>query len=125
MQRTMNPAGNSPGNSAGAPAEGEISLVGLWMLLVDNEGQLPTNVSQRVPMMVRAGNDQTFLLCFKNMSNARRFLKQSEIDGPEPRMIVKGNKDVVLQIARDAGVAGVLVDYNPVTQEYGSASALP
>ena len=119
MQRTGNPTGDTAGKSGD-----DISLVGLWMLLVDNEGQLPTTVSRRVPMMARAGNDQTFLLCFKNMSNARRFLKQSEMDGPEPRMIVKGNKDLVLQIARDAGVAGVLIDYDPVTQEYASAAAL-
>ena len=102
----------------------ESALVGLWVLLVENEGQLPTTVSKRVPMMARAGNDQTYLLCFKNMSNARRFLEQSEIGGAEPRMVVKGNKNLVLQIAREAGVVGILIDYDPKTQQYASATEL-
>ena len=113
MQRTTDPTG-----------EDKSVLVGLWVLLVENEGQLPTSTSKRVPMMARTGNDETYLLCFKNMSNARRFLKQSEIDGAEPRMVVKGNKNLVLQIARDAGAIGILIDYNPLTQQYASASEL-
>lgn len=99
-------------------------LVGLWVLLVENEGQLPTAESERVPMMARAGNDQTYLLGFKNMSYARQFMKQSHIEQAEPRMVVKGNKNHFLRIARDAGVVGILVNYDPTTQEYASATEL-
>jgi len=104
--------------------EDKSALVGLWVLLVDNEGQLPNAKAERVPMMARAGNDQTYLLGFKNMSNARSFLKKQSIDAAEPRMVVKGNKNLFLEIARSAGVVGILVDYDPVTQEYSSATEL-
>ena len=43
-------------------------LDGLWVLLVSNEGELAAQDSAgRVPMMCRAGNDQTYLLVFKNV----------------------------------------------------------
>lgn len=101
-------------------------LVGLWVVLVNNEGQLTSvDPNARVPMMARAGNDQTFLLGFKNMNNARKFLQSSAIEAPaEPRMVVKGNHTELLRIARDAGVVGILVDYDPVTQKYATATEL-
>ena len=99
-------------------------LVGLWVLLVDNEGQLPDAGADRVPMMARAGNDQTYLLGFKNMTNARSFMKKSQLEAAEPRMVVKGNKSHFLQIARNAGVVGILVDYDPTTQQYAAATEL-
>lgn len=102
----------------------ESGLVGLWVVLVENEGQLTTaDENARVPMMARTG-DQTFLLGFKNMVNARRFMASSEVEHGEPRMIVKSNQGTVMEIARNAGVVGILVDYDPVTQKYASASAL-
>ena len=93
------------------------SLDGLWVLLVPTE-------EQRIPMMAKAGNDQTYLLGFKNMVNARKFLNDSSIDNADPRMVVKGNKSELLTIARENGVVGVLVDYDPATQEYSSAAEL-
>ncbi|ACY15850.1 hypothetical protein [Haliangium ochraceum] len=108
-------------------ADAEVShIVGLWVLLVNNEGQLTSaDPNARVPMLARAGDDQTYLLGFKNMSNARKFLQSSELgDAAEPRMVVKGNKSEVLRIAREAGVVGILVDYDPVTQQYANATAL-
>lgn len=116
MQRTTTP-----------PDEDKSPLVGLWVLLVQNEGQLNSaDPKGRVPMMARTGNHETYLLGFKNMSNARKFLQQSaiEAEAAEPRMVVKGNKSEVLQIARDAGVVGILVDYDPVTQRYSAATEL-
>lgn len=113
MQRTTKP-----------PDDDRSALVGLWVILVDNAGQLPDAGAERVPMMARAGDDQTYLLGFKNMSTARRFLEQSDISGAEPRMVVKGNKNHFLEIARGAGVVGILVDYDPETQQYGSACEL-
>lgn len=104
--------------------EDKSALVGLWVLLVDNEGQLPNAGADRVPMMARAGNDQTYLLGFKNMTNARKFMKQSQLEAAEPRMVVKGNKSHFLEIARNAGVVGILVDYDPTTQEYAAATEL-
>jgi hypothetical protein len=98
---------------------------GLWVLLVANEGQLTTaDSSGRVPMMARAGNDETYLLGFKNAVKARKFLEDSSIEAAEPRMVVQANKDEYLRIAQAAGVTGILVDYDPNTQEYGSASEL-
>ncbi|MCG8423094.1 MAG: hypothetical protein MJE77_34765 [Proteobacteria bacterium] len=75
-------------------------------------------------MMARTGDDQTYLLAFKNMPSARKFLKQTELDGAEPRMVVKGNKTTILQIARGAGAVGILIDYDPITQRYGAATEL-
>ena len=75
-------------------------------------------------MMARAGNDDTYLLGFKNAHNARKFLKDSSIEDAEPRMVVKGNKVEFLDIARANGAVGVLVDYDPATQQYSGASEL-
>lgn len=94
-------------------------LDGLWVLLVDNAGQLAVS-DERVPMMARAGDDQTYLLGFKNAAKARQFVATQDAVA-EPRMIVRGNKDEILRIARFAGVVGVLVDYDPCTQRYGGA----
>lgn len=102
------------------------NIVGLWVLLVENEGQLTSaDPHARVPMLARAGNDQKYLLGFKNMINAKRFLQSSSLeDAAEPRMVVKSNRSEVLRIARDAGVVGILVDYDPVTQRYAAATEL-
>ena len=96
---------------------------GLWVLLVDNAGALET-ADPRVPVMARAGNDQTYLLVFKNVVKARQFVAVSELDGAEPRMVVRGNRDDIIRIARSAGVVGTLLDYDPSTQQYASSAAL-
>ena len=103
-----------------APAIG-----GLWVLLVQNDGELATQDNDgRVPVMCRAGNDQTYLLVFKNVAKARQFVAASALDGAEPRMIVRGNRDDIVRIAKSAGVVGTLVDYDPSTQQYAAAGAL-
>ena len=88
-------------------------LEGLWVLLVDNE-----------PMMARAGDDQTYVLGFKNVAKARQFMGQASVEGAEPRMVVRGNKDEILTIAKQAGVVGVLVDYDPASGGYAAAAQL-
>ncbi len=99
-------------------------LEGLWVLLVANEGQLPTaDADGRVPMMAKAGDDAAYLLGFKNMVKARQFLTATEVEGAEPRLVVRGNRDEMLRIAQTAGAHGVLVDYDPTTQRYASANA--
>lgn len=101
-------------------------LDGLWLVLVDGQEEQkngPT-VEGRVPMMARAGDEQTYLLGFKNAHRARRFLEMSPVPGAEPRMVVKGNKDELMRVARANGVVGVLVDYDPETQAYSAAGAL-
>ncbi len=110
-------------------AEHQLSLKscldGLWVVLInDGEGTERAKIDGRVPMMARAGNDQTYLLGFKNMAKARQFLSASEIDDAEPRMVVDANKRDFLDTARANGVVGVLVDYDPQTQAYGTASEL-
>ena len=95
------------------------------MLLVQNEGELTTQDSNgRVPVMARAGNDQTYLLVFKDVAKARRFVANQDLDGAEPRMVVRGNRDDIMRIARSAGVVGTLLDYDPATQQYAQATAL-
>ena len=111
-------AGNSP-----APMI-PTSIEGLWVLLVANEGELPkSDPDGRVPMMARAGDDQTYLLAFKNVPKARQFLAACAVVA-EPRMVVRGNKDEMVAIAQSAHVAGVLVDYDPATQAYLAAIEL-
>lgn len=106
------------------------SLDGLWVLLIDeltgdNQAETPEPEQDgRVPIMARAGNEQTYLLGFKNMSNARKFIERSALERAEPRMVVRGNKDHLLEIAQENGAVGVLVDYDPATQQYSSAASL-
>jgi hypothetical protein len=101
------------------------AIEGLWVLLVQNEGELTAeDPAGRVPIMARAGNDQTYLLVFKDVAKARRFVANQELDGAEPRMVVRGNRDDIMRIARSAGVVGTLLDYDPKTQQYAQAAAL-
>jgi hypothetical protein len=101
------------------------NLAGLWVLLVENGGELATqDADGRVPVMARAGNDQTYLLVFKNVVKARQFVAAQELDGAEPRMVVRGNRDDIMRIALSAGVVGTLVDYDPTTQHYAATGAL-
>src|SRR5262245_46551521 len=101
------------------------TLDGLWVLLVSNEGELAAQDSAgRVPVMARAGDDKNYLLVFKNVVKARQFVTSSSLDGAEPRMVVRGNRDDILRIARSAGVVGTLLDYDPGTQQYASTETL-
>ncbi len=100
-------------------------LTNLWVLLVQNDGELTTqDADGRVPMMARAGDDQTYLLVFKNVVKARQFLTAQDVGGAEPRMVVRANHDDIVRIARSAGVVGTLLDYDPRTQKYASTGAL-
>jgi hypothetical protein len=101
------------------------AIEGLWVLLIANEGELTAqDAAGRVPVMCRAGNDQTYLLVFKNVVKARQFVASTSLDGAEPRMVVKGNRDDIVRIAKSAGVVGTLLDYDPSTQQYAAATAL-
>jgi hypothetical protein len=99
------------------------SLDGLWLVLVDGAIAGPT-FEGRVPMMAKAGDDQTYLLGFKNMLKARKFLSESSIENAEPRLVVRGNRGDFLTIARASGAAGVLVDYDLATQEFAAAAEI-
>ncbi len=100
-------------------------LSNLWVLLVQNDGELTTqDADGRVPMLARTGNDQRYLLVFKNVAKARQFLTTQEVQDAEPRMVVRANHDDIVRIARSAGVVGTLLDYDPATQKYASAGAL-
>lgn len=101
------------------------TLDGLWVLLVSNEGELAAqDQAGRVPVMARAGNDQTYLLVFKNVVKARQFVSNSNLEGAEPRMVVRGNRDDIVRIAKSAGVVGTMLDYDPSTQKYTETQAL-
>ena len=100
-------------------------LTNLWVLLVQNDGELTAqDADGRVPMLARTGNDQKYLLVFKNVAKARQFLSSQDVNGAEPRMVVRANQADILRIARSAGVVGTLLDYDPTTQKYASAAAL-
>jgi len=100
-------------------------LTNLWVLLVHNDGELTAqDADGRVPMLARTGNDQKYLLVFKNVAKARQFLSTQSVDGAEPRMVVRANQDDILRIVKSAGVVGTLLDYDPTTQKYASATAL-
>jgi hypothetical protein len=100
-------------------------LTNLWVLLVNNDGELKAQDNDgRVPVMARAGNDQTYLLVFKNVVKARQFLAAQALDGAEPRMVVRSNRDDIVRIAKSAGVVGTLVDYDPTTQKFATTGAL-
>lgn len=100
-------------------------LDGLWVLLIANEDQLPTaDADGRVPMMAKSGETATYLLGFKTVVKARQFLASQSIEGAEPRMVVRGNREDMLRIAQAAGATAVLVDYDPTTQAYGAVSEL-
>lgn len=100
------------------------TIDGLWVLLVTNEGELPeSDADGRAPMMARAGDDQPYLLAFRNVAKARLFLNACET-AAEARMVVKANKPDLLRICASAKCAGVLLDYDLGTQEYAAAIAL-
>ena len=101
------------------------TLAGLWVLLIQNDGELATQDAEgRVPVLARAGNDQTYLLVFKNVAKARQFVTVQSLDGAEPRMVVRGNRDDIVRIAKSAGVVGTMLDYDPTTQKYAGTGAL-
>jgi hypothetical protein len=101
------------------------TLDGLWVLLVSNEGELTVqDAAGRVPVMARAGNEQTYLLVFKNVVKARQFVSNSNLEGAEPRMVVRGNREDIIRIARSVGVVGTMLDYDPSTQKYAETQAL-
>lgn len=99
-------------------------LNGLWLLLVTQEEQTSTKIEDQVPVMAKAGNDMEYLLGFKNAANARKFLETTKIDNAEPRMVVTANQDNFLHCARANGAAGLLVDYDPSSQQYAKACEL-
>ncbi len=100
------------------------SIDGLWVLLVANEGELPVSDAEgRVPMMARAGDDQTYLLAFRNVAKARLFLEAAESTAGL-QMVVRGNKDDLMKICSSASVVGVLIDYDLATQAYAAAIEL-
>ena len=101
------------------------NLAGLWVLLVENDGEISVQDAEgRVPVMARSGDDQTYLLVFKDVAKARQFVAVQELEGAQPRMVVRGNQQDIVRIARSAGVVGTLLDYDPKTQRYASAHAL-
>lgn len=75
-------------------------------------------------MMAKAGNDQNYVLGFKNAAVARKFLQDSEITNAEPRMVVAASSGNFLNCARANGAAGLLVDFDPSSGEYAKASEL-
>ena len=72
---------------------------------------------------VRSSETLTYLLGFKTVVKARQFIAAQAIEGAEPRMVVRGNRDEMIRIAQSAGATSVLVDYEPATQAYGAIAS--
>ncbi|HEY4242476.1 MAG TPA: hypothetical protein VGM88_21810 [Kofleriaceae bacterium] len=107
------------------PPAAPANLDGLWVLLVQNDGELTAQDAEgRVPVMARAGNDQNYLLVFKNVAKARQFVNQASLDGAEPRMVVRGNHGEIVRIAHSAGAKETLIDYDASTQKYTATGAV-
>lgn len=122
IQRSENTTRNYPVQHQTQPPT---TLAGLWVLLVQNDGELTTqDADGRVPVMCHAGNGQTYLLVFKTVVKARQFAAAQAVEGAEARMVVRSNHEELVAIARTAGAAGTLVDYDPTTQQYASTGAL-
>jgi hypothetical protein len=108
-----------------APTGPGAALEGMWVVLVPNEGQLPiADADGRVPVMARSGDVDAYLLVWKNVAKARQFVTAAELEGAEPRLVVRSNRDELLNIARSAKAVGVLVDYDAQSQQYGAATPL-
>ena len=109
--RATGPVNAGPGNV----------LDGLWVLLIANEEQLPTaDADGRVPMMARSSETLIYLLGFKTVVKARQFITELGIEGAEPRMVVRGNRDEMVRIAQAAGAKSVIVDYEAGSQAYAA-----
>lgn len=101
------------------------TLAGLWVLLVSNDGELAEqDADGRVPVIARAGNDQMYLLVFKNIVKAREFMAATQLTDATPRMVVRGNHSDLLRIAKSANVVGTLLDYDPVSQKFAATGPL-
>ncbi len=101
------------------------ALEGMWVILVANEGQLPiADADGRVPVMARSGDTDAYLLVWKNVAKARQFVTAAELEGAEPRLVVRSNRDELVKIAHAARALGVLIDYDAQTQQYGAAVSL-
>jgi len=92
---------------------------------VNNDGELKTQDNDgRVPIMARAGNDQTYLLVFKNVVTARQFVATQELDGAERAWSFVANRDDIVRIAKSAGVIGTDARLRSDDQKYASTGAL-
>jgi hypothetical protein len=108
-----------------APTGPGAALEGTWVVLVANEDQLPlADADGRVPVMAKSGDVDAYLLVWKNVAKARAFVAAAELEGAEPRLVVRSNRDELLKIAKSAHAIGVLVDYDAQTQAYGAATSL-
>lgn len=127
MQEVTTPSrgrGTTPPHRTPAPGPGA-ALEGLWVVLVPNEGQLPiADGDGRVPVMAKSGDVDAYLLVWKNVAKARAFVSAAELEGAEPRLVVRSNREEILAIARSAKAVGVLVDYDAQSQQYGAATPL-
>lgn len=123
MMQGTRPTGSSQPHFR--PETREVATIeGMWVLLLANEGELPDqDADGRVPALARAGDGNVYLLAFKNVVKARQFLASSDMQA-DARMVVRGNKDELLRVAKAAGVVGTLVDYDAVTQNYGAVLGL-
>ena len=117
--------GTTPPHRTPAPNGPGAALEGLWVVLVANEGQLLiADADGRVPVMAKSGDVDAYLLVWKNVAKARQFVTAAELEGAEPRLVVRSNREELVTIARAAHAIGVLIDYDAQSQQYAAATPL-
>ena len=101
------------------------SIENLWVILVPEEGtQGGTTISGKTPMLARAGNG-LYLLAFRTGFTARKFMSEGQLPaGAEPRMVVGAILPQVMAAIAGKEIAGVLVDYDFVTNTYREAGLM-
>lgn len=74
-----------------------------------------------MPLLARAGNG-LYLLAFGDGQKARKFIGDSNMDNTaEARLVVKSNLPGVLAALEEKKAAGVLLDYDAITNTYREA----
>ncbi len=101
------------------------SIENLWVILVPEEGAAGgATINGKTPMLARAGNG-LYLLAFRTGFTARKFMTEGQLPtGAEPRMVVGAILPQILGAIAGKEIAGVLIDYDFMTNTYREAGLM-
>lgn len=85
----------------------------MWIILVPHE-------ERKVPLLAKAGPG-LYLLAFKSGHAAQKFLAEKRVANGEPRLVMRRNAGEVLSHLGREKVAGMLVDYDAMSNTYREA----
>lgn len=101
------------------------SLIGLWVLLVKNDGSHEkAEEGKPVPMVACTDDDHRFLLAFRDAVTAKEYIELSNTEGATPRLVMEDGVADIRSLAKDAGATGLLINFNPQTSAYEDATLL-